>query len=267
MPDPVKIAVLIPSRGRPERLARMIGATHRKESGSNTVCYIVGSDLDDPETTKAAMDMRLAGLPVVPAVAPRPASLSHIVNRLAEKYPADVYVPLGDDTIVLTEGWDAVIADAWREKPDGLWWWCCDNGATGAIVSEKWRAAAEGIFSEYFPFWYTDVWLIEVQRYAEGRVCDRLDIWFKDEAPGTHQMRDLKFWDDFFWNRREERKAEGSKIAERLGWPLVASLDGLDLEKNPDFCADFTEAQRGEQSPPTPQYLAALERARTLMPA
>jgi hypothetical protein len=33
-----------------------------------------------------------------------------------------------------------------------------------------------------------------------GRRHDRL--WLNDRAPGTHRMRDLQFWDDFFWSLR-----------------------------------------------------------------
>ena len=47
---PLQISVLIPSRGRPEGLARTIGVMRAKESGANTVRYVVGCDLDDPET-------------------------------------------------------------------------------------------------------------------------------------------------------------------------------------------------------------------------
>jgi len=266
MPDPVTISVLIPSRGRPDGLTRTIGTMHGKESGANTVRYIVGADLDDPQTISAAMDLWRSGLPVMPVVGPRGPSLGALANRLAKKHPADVYVSMGDDIEVLTEGWDEKIADAWRAQDDGLWWWCCSNGATLAIISEKWHAAAERIYTNYFPFWYDDMWLIEVQRYATGRVGDRLDIWVADKGTGSsHRMRDLAFWDEFFWSRREERKAEGLKIADRLGWPLVASLDGLDLEKNPAFDPAALEAQQGDRAPPDAQYLTALYRAKSLM--
>lgn len=266
MPESLKISVLIPSRGRPAGLMRTIGTMRAKESGDNTARYIVGCDLDDPETISASMDMWKAGLSVVPVVAPRGPSLGAIANRLAEKHPADVYVSMGDDIEVLTEGWDAKIAEAWREQPDGLWWWCAANGATLAIMSEKWRAASGRIYTDYFPFWYDDIWLIEVQRYATGRVGDRLDIWVADKGVGTsHRMRDLAFWDEFFWSRRDERKEEARRIAERLGWRPVADLDGLDLEPNPEFDAASLEAKQGDRKPPTPEYLAAFNRAKALM--
>jgi hypothetical protein len=267
MAEPVQIAVLIPSRGRPEKLARMIGALHRQETGKNPVRYVVGADIDDPDTIAAAMDLWKSGLPVQPTVAARQPSLGGLCNLLATKAPADVYTCLGDDTVVLTDGWDEVIADAWRANPDSLWWWSCANEAAFPIISEKWRAAAGRLFTDYFPFWYDDVWLIEVHRYATGKVGDRLDTWLSDTAPGTHRMRDLAFWDEFFWSRRDERKADAERIRQRLGWPPVADIDALSIEKNPDFDPVALEARQGDQKPADTQYLNALHRARALMAA
>jgi len=265
--DPVKISVLIPSRGRPERLAKMIGQMHRRESGKNKVQYVVGADIDDPQTISAAMEMYRGGLPVLPSVAPRQPSLGVLANILAAKAPADVYTAMADDTMVFTTAWDAKIANAWRLNPAGVWWWSCLSEATCAIVSEKWRAASGRLFTDYFPFWYDDMWLIEVQRYATGRVGDRLDVWFKDEAPATTRMRDVAFWDDFFWSRRDERKAEAARIVKALGLPPVADMDAFSLEKNPDFDPAALEARQGEQKPPDAQYTNALHRARALMAA
>ena len=267
MPEPVKIAVLIPSRGRPERLAKVVLALKRLESGLNAVTYVIGADADDHQTIAASMDLWRAGLPVLPTVGPRSPSLGAIANRLAVKCPADVYTPLCDDTVVQTTGWDKKIAQAWRDDPNGVWWWSCVSGATCAIVSENWRAASGRLFTDYFPFWYDDIWLVEVQRYVTGRVGDRLDAWIADEAPGTTRMRDLPFWDDFFWSRRDERLAEAARIAGILGLPPVSDADALSLEKNPDFDAVALEAKQGDRRPPDPQYLLALERARAMMAA
>lgn len=265
MPEPVRISVLIPSRGRPEGLARMIKSMRDKESGAAVVRYIVGCDLDDPETISMSMDLWKEGWPVFPVVGPRVRSLGALTNTLADKHPADVYCSMGDDLEVLTDKWDATIAEAWRAQPDGVWWWCAKNGVTLAIVSEKWRAAAGRLYTDYFPFWYDDIWLIEVQRFATGRVCDRIDIWVADKGVASHRMRDLGFWDDFFWSRRDERRAEAARIVERLGWKPAEDVEWLILERNPAFVAADIEANQGDKSPPSPEYLAALNRAKMLM--
>lgn len=263
---PVRIAVLIPSRGRPNGLLATILSMHGKLSGQNDVTYVIGCDAGDDDTISMALSLWQGGLPVVPRIGERPESLGGLVNQLAEKCPADVYCSLGDDVRVLTMGWDGVVAKAWRAEPDGVWWWCASNDATFAIVSEAWRQAAGRIFSDHFPYWWDDLGLIEIQRYVLGRKGDRLDIHLQDRAAGTHRMRDLAFWERFFWSLRGERQAEARMIAERLGRPAV-SLDGLSLEKNADFNADEIEAKDGDRSPPTPEYLSILNRAKALMAA
>lgn len=262
---PIRISVLIPSRGRPLGLMEAVLRMRGKESGHNDVRYVIGCDADDDSTIAMALAMMQGGLPIVPRIGARPGSLGGLVNKLAEKCPADVYCSLGDDVHVLTAGWDDVIAKAWRAKPDGVWWWCASNDSTFAIVSEKWRAAAGRIFTDYFPFWWDDMWLIEVQRYAQGCKGDRLDIWLQDRANGTHRMRDLAVWTKFFWSRRDERKAEGVAIAERLGWPKLESLDGLDMSPSKTFNPAEIEATCGDRGPPSPEYLAALHRIQAMM--
>lgn len=262
----MRISVLIPSRGRPRGLVEAVLSAHLKESGAHGVTYVIGCDAGDDETIAMALSLRQGGLPVIPRVGARQSSLGGLNNLLAERFPGDVYCTLGDDVRVLTEGWDEVIADAWRKETRGVWWWQC-RGTDGAfpIVSERWRAAAGRIFTSYFPFWYDDVWLIELQRYVTGGKGDRLNAWIEDGAAGTHRMRDLAFWDEFFWSRRAERRAEARAIAEKLGYPPVESLDDLDLGKNLAFDAAGLEAKQGDRGPPTPEYLAALGHAKALL--
>lgn len=268
--SPLRISVLIPSRGRPSGLATAVLGLADKASGMNDVRYVIGCDADDLETIEMALALRGHGLPVIPNVAQRQPSLGGLVNLLAAKCPADVYCSLSDDMEVLTKGWDRAIADAWRKQPDGVWWWKSHNDITYAIVSEKWRAAAGRIFTDYFPFWWDDIWLVEVLRYATGHIgAERIEAWVRDKARTTHRMRDMTFWCDFFYSRREERKEEARRIAANLGWPAVASVDGLDIQKNPEFTAEFAadvQAKQGERAPPTPEYLVAYERAKALMP-
>jgi hypothetical protein len=265
----MRISVLIPSRGRSLSLMETVLTMHGRVSRLRDVRYVIGCDAGDDDTIAMALSLRKGGLPVVPHIGDRPSSLGGLVNKLAERCPADVYCSLGDDVRVVTDNWDSAIADAWCLKPDGVWWWSSPSEVLFAIVSEQWRAAAGRIFTDYFPFWYDDIWLAELLRYAHGRVGgERLNVWLEDRAPGTHRMRDLAFWDEFFWSRREERKAEARAIVDRLGWSRVESFDGLDVAKNPAFDAAAIakiEAGQGERRPPTPEYLAAYERAKAMM--
>lgn len=280
----MKITVIIPSRGRPEQLfatlRRMQKLQSVTEDGSplHQVVYAIGVDADDTETkgmAKLLSGPSLRGGPICGRVFERTSSLGEMVNRLALDVPADVYCSLCDDILVLTEGWDAKIAEAVEAKPDGVFWWKTDEkrAATYAIVTEKWRQAAGRIFTDYFPFWWDDVWLLHVWLLASEDAWHYVDAELEDRPQNTQRMRDLRFWGEFYKGRHDERMAEAERIREALGWPRTLSPEKLRTfadavtALSPEFWADAdnVEKRQGEKSPPTPEYVRAKARAEALM--
>lgn len=263
----MRISVLMPSRSRPQMMQEAICALHERASGKNEITYMVGCDSDDLDTAGAAYVLRANGIPVRWRVARRGPSLGALVNTLSDEAPADVYCSLCDDVICQTQGWDEIIADAWRAQPDTIWWWHTQNDATFAIVSEKWRAAAGRIFTDYFPFWHDDGWLLQVSLYATGKPGQILPIQLHDRAPKTHRLRDMAFWNAFYWSRADERRQEAETIRKALGWPEVEHDPALEMKLRADAAEWLAKVEevRGDKSPPTPEYLTALERAKAMM--
>jgi hypothetical protein len=208
----------------------------------------------------------------------RTSSLGTMINQMALDVPADVYCAICDDMLVHTEGWDEKIREAWEAKPDGLWWWKNppnSQTATWAIVSEKWRAAAGQIFTEYFPFWWDDIWLMQLWMLASEGPFLHVDAVCEDRPMRTSRMRDLRFWTDFFVGQLPARKAEAARIREALGWgPHTLTPEAIDLFANrvcrmsPEFLESIEKIEwtQGEvKTPPTPEYLRAYERAKAIM--
>lgn len=262
----MKITVCIPSRNRPKLLAQCVGALHARASGKHDVTYVVGCDDDDPDTSALAELMKAAGVPVKAHCGPRSSSLGGMVNVIAAAYPADVYCSLCDDVLAITFDWDDRIHEAWLKRRDGVWWWST-KVSFYAIVSEKWRAAAGRIFTDYFPFWWDDCWLLQLGRYVTGKPHQRLDIWLEDKAPATQRMRDLEFWTEFYWSRASERREEADRIRRKLGRPSFRLKPHHELYRNPEYTRRTGEIQanQGERAPPTPEYLKAKARADELM--
>lgn len=264
----MRLSVFLPSRERPFGLRTAAASLCDTASGKHDIRFLVGCDSDDPHTIATAWTLRLRGLPVYPFVAKRQGSLGQLINLMSLEAPADVYTSLADDIECTTHDWDDIIARAWQAKPDGIWWWGCPSGTTFSVISEKWRAAAGRIFTDYFPYWWDDMWLLEVYRYASGEGGDylkRLDCELVDKAESTMRMRDLPFWTDFFWSRRPERIEEARRIRQTLGWRKVRDLSELHLKVHPDFSAEKVEAKQGEKGPPTPEYVRAKARAEAMM--
>src|ERR1043166_1141029 len=99
----MKISVLLPSRGRPERLIKSVTALKDRASGNHEITYAIGCDHDDPATVRACI---MLGDDVRAYVLKRRPSLGQIVNVLAEQTPADVYLSYADDIEMHEPGWD-----------------------------------------------------------------------------------------------------------------------------------------------------------------
>ncbi len=244
-----------------------IESFHKRASGKHEIAFIVGCDADDPHTVTMGHMLRLKGLPVTIRCRERGPSLGTMVNDIISEYPADVYCTVCDDVAVITQDWDEILHAALKAVPDGVWWWKTNADSRYAIISEKWRAASGRVFTDYFPFWWDDVWLIQIWKYVTGQDILMLDAWLKDDAPATHRMRDLSFWTDFYWSRGSERREQAERIRKILGRPFVKPALHHELQPNTDFMRRMREieANQGETSPPTAEYLRAKARAESMM--
>lgn len=272
----MRLTVIIPSRGRQFQLLATIRCLQQAESGNHAVTYIVGCDADDPATIGMCQMLVLGspkGGPVRVRCFERTGSLGAMVNQMSLDVPGDVYCSLCDDVLVTTAGWDEKIAAAWLAKPDGVWWWKTDEKrpATYAIVSEKWRAAAGRIFTDYFPFWWDDIWLMKVWMLASEGPWLHVDAWLEDRPAATLNMRDLRFWSDFYMSQKGARLADAERIREALGWPRTIDAQRFSDEIDklaPEFWAtcEKIEADQGETAKPAaPSYLRSKARAESMM--
>lgn len=274
----MKLTVIIPSRGRAFQLLASIRTAQQAESGKHEVTYIVGCDADDPQTIGICQMLRLGspvGGPVTAHCFERTGSLGEMVNQMALDVPGDVYVGLCDDVLIRTQGWDQKIAEAVEATPGGVFWWKTDPSrpAAYAIITEKWRAAAGYLYTDYFPFWWDDLWLIEVWVLASEGPWLFVDAWLEDRPNRTQRMRDLLFWHDFFARMKPKRVAEAKRIAEALGWKLTGITEQLAaeiLKPSPAFFAEAENIERGQgdvDKPPTPEYVRAKLRAEQMLEA
>lgn len=270
----MKISVLIPSRNRSYQLLATVRSLQELESGNHTVVYILGIDVDDPQTIgmgKLMMLPSLKGGQVTMHVFER-TTLGKMVNQLALDVPADVYCTIPDDVLVLTKDWDQKVAEAVEAKPDGVFWWKTDEKrpATYAVITEKWRAAAGYLFTEHFPFWWDDIWLLKVWTLASEAPWMHVDAWLEDRPGNTQNMRDLRFWGEFYMSQKGARVADADRIRKALGWPRTLDVNALSNEIDqltPGFwatCEKIEEGQ-GEKAPPSDAYLKAKARAESLM--
>jgi len=264
MADGIKITVILPSRKRTRGLYAALSTLTDLQSGKHGIQYGVCCDDDDLETQEFCRSVK-DKFALAMRIAPRQKTMGGAINDMASRMPADVYLVINDDIFCCSYGWDDVIAKAIEEKPYGIFWWknIYPMDALYPIVTEKWRAAAGGIFTDHYPFWFDDLCLAELWTMATQEVQPRLDIYICDKPVSTQRMRDLKFWQQFYTKTRVERVRKSIEIAEKLGLPkpvigeeVAKRLTYLLTAMSDEYLAQI-EKNQGETTPPDPAYVVA----------
>lgn len=271
----MKISVVMPSRGRLKQLTAALISLKALSSEENPILYGVACDDDDPATLEYLKDWKKTFPSLCIMHGPRAESLGTLDNKLAEYMPADAYVVWGDDLLCCTADWDKKIAEAIERVPHGVFWWKTQQHEPSLvpIISEKWRKASGTLFTEYFPFWYDDLWLWELWQFTTDGMPEFLDIIMGDKSTGTTRMRELGFWAKFYHSMRGLRVREGKRIAEALGLPepkaglVVPEVFKEYTHMHPDMVKDVEKRNKAETGTPDAAYLRAKARAEEMLKA
>jgi hypothetical protein len=140
----MSIAILTPSRGRPDRLAEMVDAIAATADSPADITVYVGLDSDNFDDYKRALAWGWAA-PVGQVVVRPRMHLCPWVNELARFAWEDghgIVGFMGDDHRPRTRGWDTQVERAMSKMNAGLVY--CDDGLQGERLPTA-------------PFWHADV--------------------------------------------------------------------------------------------------------------
>lgn len=272
---PLKIGFAIASRGRPSALIGVIAAAWRLQSGRNHMAFTVAVDDDDILTTQAMHLMAQDGeMPVTPTRAERPPYMAAAQNRAIEAaMGADLVCLLSDRTFLITPGYDQAIVDAAVKYPNRILWISSpgDPDTTVPIIPHTildimgWKP-----LPEIFPFWFSDTWLMEVDRMCFGGPSLRIRPMYSGARKQTTSGRDFEFWTKVFIATRPARMAEAQKWSSALGltWrdPPPEMLDDFhSRDRHLLAHADEFQAAFGDKREASPQYVEAKAKAEKLL--
>ena len=268
------ITVITPSRKRVRKLATALTSMRYLESKKNRVHYYVVYDNDDDETHEFCLKLRAEGFNIGLRRGPRFETMGGVVNEVAEYAKADVYLVINDDTLCMGLNWDQVIERACKKTPYGVFWWknALPVQTLYPIVTEKWRQAAGGVFTDHYPFWFDDLCLIELWMMATDQESIFLNCKLINMPTHTHRMRDLRFWQQVYNKTRPLRVKKALEIAEKLGLPTPKLIMSF-AEKVDEAFGSMTserlreiEVGQGDFNiPPDPSYLSVKARMSTWM--
>ena len=110
-----ELAVLVPSRGRPKNVARLIEACSLTCEADTILSF--GFDEDDPHLT---VNLAMTSGHAVAVVRPR-MGLGAWTNELAGHHTHAPYLAsIGDDMVPVTPGWDRLLIEAQRDLGGGI---------------------------------------------------------------------------------------------------------------------------------------------------
>lgn len=270
----MRILCPIATRGRPLRLAGVLHSLTTLASGRHQIEYRVRVDDDDTQTLDILPDLeREYGISSF--VKERPITLGQAWNECADSRDWKTWeacVVIADKHLCITKNWDTGVEEVMsKDVPCARWTLLRDELETLLILSRKWYDVNKRIFPEWFPFWFSERWVVEVHTLTFGVGIPRVTNMVMDEPPvKTQGLRDLEFWFDFFARTRNLRIMESRKAAAAFGrpmpdiQPLVADMRRGDEWQIPRIKGYYES--RGEAiGDPTPQYVEAKRRAEELL--
>jgi len=212
-----RIAVIIPSRKRPESLKAVLRALQASASGIHAIHYAVSFCRDDLATEAAACSVPFVSTFQRPADCTPGAAFNHAVRKMP---PADVYTGFCDDVFPLTYKWDEHLAHALRHPLVCFCWQEVTDPLNASYIASAGRVvkAIGDLCPEYFPYWFSDLWLAEIHHLAFGfrpSLVDGLQLVGKRGT--TQGFRDFTFWCRVFAHTRPERLRAAVKLAAEYG--------------------------------------------------
>ena len=125
------------------------------------------------------------------------------LNKLREisNRNAGIYMAIADDYIFITKNWDNNLRKAINSFPDRIVLAFPEdpiaepNQITHMWVSTEWTNILGRYISEYFPFWYDDVWYDQVAQMIQRKVKLDIEVIPQGDKGKTQGMRNLLFWE------------------------------------------------------------------------
>lgn len=165
------ISVLLPTRGRPNNVERLLRSI--EDTTTTDVDVIVYVDNDDPTRERTVEHVFNFGGRVVDGSR---VVLSEMWNRCYEHATTDVVMQCGDDIVFRTSGWDELVLTEFERYPDRIAFVHGDDGfqhdkiGTHGFLHRNWVDIVGYFVPPYFSSDYNDLWLTEVADALGRRV-------------------------------------------------------------------------------------------------
>lgn len=168
------IAILCPSRARPELCQRMVKSAYNSTNGKILIYVAIGADefasykaiLSLPESTRVGLV--LVSMPDCPT-----AFKWNLLAELAMKEKPDLFMLGADDMIFSTPCWDTALLENYNKLENKIHVYALldsrdPNGTPHPIVTREYIEAMGYFIPPIFLHWMIDTWTVEI---AQANQC------------------------------------------------------------------------------------------------
>lgn len=228
----MNIDLIVPSRGRPQRLRDMVASALETADNPKRVHVRLGLDRDDPEFNGYLLEFPSSRLTVHVNEAPG-TSVPALMNWLASESSSELLMAASDDIIFRTRGWDAVVERAFAAVPDRLLVAYTNDGrdrdkCEHFFVSSQWVRVVGYFMRSEFRHFSADEWVDDIARrvgrslYLRDVVTEHMHAKY-GKAPNdeTYRAKRRHAWTD--QDRLDYIRFAGERIAaaERVAVAMV----------------------------------------------
>lgn len=198
------ISLLLPSRGRPQNLERLVASVFATANQPDDVELVVYIDDDDTsyEAVQKYENLRIFKTPRT--------TLSVYWNLAHAKARGPIYMQCADDIVFHTDGWDTKVKSAFEQYPDKIVLVYGDDGdpnkekqhGTHSFLHQNWVEVVGYFMPPYFSSDFSDTWINELADGINRKI--KIDIltehmhpaFRKGELDLTHAERLVRHWKD-----------------------------------------------------------------------
>lgn len=232
--NPDHISILMPTRGRPEKLGKVFNNFQEMIENKHSVDVWLYVDDDDEITLQyiRSDEWKKYGIKINWYIGKSTKSMGDMLNQLWQRCTTNpgIYFPFCDDYTIETPKWDVILRDFISRYEDGiLLAYPIDPlhaayQVTIPIPSARWLNILGYFATNRFFFWFDDVWLDRIADMAQRKLLVPIRIIAQGGKGSTPRMRNLPFWNRYFACTLDDRFADAVKLLEAIHQNDLLSL-------------------------------------------
>ena len=224
---PSSISILLPTRGRPELVGRLLQSVVEMTADPSRIEIILYADEDDP----ASHDIQCEEISVTRIIGPS-LSMGGLNTACYRRSTGDIIVPLNDDMVIRTSGWDRRVDEVHAKFHDRIYLAYPNDLHSGQtfpstpILSRTTCEALVHPFPEVYKGGFIDYHVMDIFKrlqalgqdrihYLEGVVIEHLHYRYgKAEIDATYEKRGpLDVGDEVYIALRKSRQTSARRLA------------------------------------------------------